>query len=425
MTRAVSVGDSVVPDFTFDKAIACGSDTFHFYGTTPVSVTSWLWRFGDGTTTGGQNAAHVFKTTGLQTVSLEVNNNGCRVRTEKKELVTVKPPIADLKVTYDCTDQLQVLFADATQGAETWLWDFGDGSPAATEQNPPVHPYPASGFYKVSLTTTNAECTSTDTMTVSVLSSKPEFTFDPADGFICRKSGLWLSATYPEYIDDYYWDFDDGRSAFSDTAIYNHYDTAGTYHPSLVVKYINGCFDTLYSPQPVQVTGPTASFSTLSPSTCLNDEVVFVDGSASDGLHDIIRWEWDSGDTFTETNTTPAFSHLYAQSGSYTARLVVTDNNRSCTDTAYYTVAVNPLPVVSAGVDTFACNGRGVQLQASGASSYQWLENTTLSCTDCAAPMASPSLPAVYTVVGTDANNCKNADSVAVASDLPVCDGGR
>ncbi len=416
MQKAVSVGDSIIPDFTVDKLSACASDTFSFSGTASgvVPANVWSWRFGDGTTAGGQNVKHVFSSIGKQTVSLEVNNNGCRVRTYKKDLVTAKPPISKIKLQYDCQSQLKVNFTDGSQGPASWEWDFGDNSPLYTGQNPMVHEYPASGFYIAKLKTTNNECSSIDTVTVSVLSSKPVFTFDPADGFICRKSGLWMSSTYPEFIDDYYWDFDDLKSTFSDTAIYHHYNDAGIYHPSLVVKYLNGCYDTLYSPTPVTVTGPTASYSSSQPTWCRKDDVVFTDSSRSDGKHDIVKWEWDCGDGFTDTRPSPLFSHVYLESGSFDSRLIVTDNNRSCTDTAYYTVVVNGLPDVSAGLDTFNCEGSTVQLQASGAASYVWDANQTLSCTDCPSPLASPVQQALYVVTGTDNNQCKNTDTVSV-----------
>ncbi len=412
--RAVSVGDSVDVNFTVDKNIACGSDSFHFSSTTSAPVTSYVWYFGDGGYSGGQNTSHQYLSIGNKTITLFVNNNGCTIRLDKKDFVNVKPPIAGIKVSYDCKNQLHVTFADSSQQALTWNWNFGDNS-TSIDPNPPLHSYTSSGIYTVTLSTTNAECTSTDTLVVSVLNTKPIFTFDqPQDGYLCRKAGIWMSATNPEYIADYYWDFGDGRSAFSDTLIYNYYYTTGTYYPSLVAKYKNGCFDTIYSPKPVVVTGPTASFTSIAPANCVNDEVVFMDNSKSDGIHPIVSWQWNYGDNQTETLTAPPFRHLYTKDGSYAAKLIVTDNNNNCTDTAYYTVKINSLPNVSAGADTFACEGSSVQLTASGGVSYVWNTDATLSCTSCITPDVSTNQDATYIVTGTDANNCKNSDTVQV-----------
>ncbi|MCB0696147.1 MAG: gliding motility-associated C-terminal domain-containing protein, partial [Chitinophagaceae bacterium] len=55
-----------------------------------------------------------------------------------------------------------------------------------------------------------------------------------------------------------------------------------------------------------------------------------------------------------------------------------------------------------------------VQLTATGGVSYVWTPSTGLSCTNCAAPFASPTATTLYKVTGTDANGCKNTDSVTV-----------
>ncbi len=419
--NGLMAGDSVIPGFTIDKNIACASDSIHFYGTTSRPGNyQWLWSFGDNTPySNAQNPAHQYRSTGYKTVFLQINNSGCSNRTTQKDIVFLKPPVAGIHVIYDCKNQLNVSFTDTCQQALTWRWNFGDGSPDATLQTPPLHTYSSSGIYTVTLSTTNGACTSTDSVSVAILNTKPIFTFEPANTLLCRKQGIWMSATNPQYIADYYWDFDDGRSAFSDTAIYNFYSTPGTYHPSLVTKYKNGCYDTVYSPNPVVINGPTAAFTTLSGSNCVQKETVFTDKSVTDGTHPIVSWWWNCGDAFSLKNASPDFSHTYSKGGTYRASLLVTDAN-NCTDTAYYNVKINNLPPVSAGRDTFVCEGNRVALSASGAVSYTWAADATLSCTSCAAPVASPQVQShSYAVTGTDANSCTATDTVWVEVTRP------
>jgi hypothetical protein len=57
-----------------------------------------------------------------------------------------------------------------------------------------------------------------------------------------------------------------------------------------------------------------------------------------------------------------------------------------------------------APVPATICAGNSVQLLASGRTSYQWSPATGLSCTDCANPIASPSVTTTYTVSGITAN---------------------
>ena len=407
---AVTVGDSVVPDFKVDRSVVCASDSVRFSASANKYVSTWYWTWEDGTrqTTNSATITHRFSTSGNQTVSLLVNNYGCYTTTIKHNIVFTKPPISYISVKYDCTNQLNVKFLDSSAGSLTWLWSFGDGT-TSSQQNPSLHTYPASGIYTVKLTTTNGECSSTKNVTVPIINSKPIFTFSSVSTTLCRKQGVWMSATNPEYIADYYWNFDDGRSAFSDTAIYNFYNTPGTYHPSLITKYKNGCYDTIYSPTPVIINGPTAAFAVADGSTCLGKTTQFIDKTKSDGTHKLVSWWWSCGDGFAaKTNSdSPHFSHLYARSGNYAASMMIKDEN-NCADTAYYTVKINALPNVFVVKDTFVCDGNSVTLKAAGAVNYVWNTDPTLSCSQCDSTVALPQEESkVYVVTGTDANQCK------------------
>lgn len=68
------------------------------------------------------------------------------------------PPVASFDWTGPVTggepEVLDVQFTDTSTGSPTsWDWDFGDGSPHGTEQNP-LHVYATRGPYTVVLTVT-------------------------------------------------------------------------------------------------------------------------------------------------------------------------------------------------------------------------------------------------------------------------------
>jgi gliding motility-associated-like protein len=77
-------------------------------------------------------------------------------------------------------------------------------------------------------------------------------------------------------------------------------------------------------------------------------------------------------------------------------------------------VTVNPLPEVIAVSDQSIGAGGNVTLSASGAIAYQWTPEETLEDPASSAPLASPSKTTLYTVVGTDANGCKDSAQVEV-----------
>lgn len=60
-----------------------------------------------------------------------------------------------------------VNFTDASSGATTWFWDFGDSN-TSTLQNP-VYTYPVSGNYTVMLVVSDGNCTDTAYQTISVV----------------------------------------------------------------------------------------------------------------------------------------------------------------------------------------------------------------------------------------------------------------
>ena len=93
---------------------------------------------------------------------------------------------------------------------------------------------------------------------------------------------------------------------------------------------------------------------------------------------------------------------------------------------------VNPLPIVSIGIsDTvYLCLGDSTQLIASGGVIYQWTPNTFISNSSVFNPFVYPPTSTTYTVIGTDANSCKNSDSILIAvftipslTDTTICIG--
>jgi gliding motility-associated-like protein len=92
-----------------------------------------------------------------------------------------------------------------------------------------------------------------------------------------------------------------------------------------------------------------------------------------------------------------------------------------------FSITVNPLPIVDAGLDVSICSGADVTLVGSGALSYVWDNGITDGV------VFNPNSTLTYTVIGTDANGCENTDQVTVTMssgllvdagpDLSICEG--
>src|SRR5690606_24612075 len=99
----------------------------------------------------------------------------------------------------------------------------------------------------------------------------------------------------------------------------------GVYNIALRITDINGCEDTKTLQDAVTVTGPTARFIADDPGACSNTPITFTDQSTSDDP--ITQWLWNFDDGQPTQSLTAPFVHAFADTGTYTIRLTVVDNN--------------------------------------------------------------------------------------------------
>lgn len=144
-----------VAGFTFTPETCVSPIPVAFTDTSTGGVTGWLWDFGDGSPTSTeQNPTHNYATVGSYLVTLTVTN----ASGSDSDSQTVTPPAgleADFSMSASAGETpLEVVFTDlSTEDALSWSWDFGDGSPVSTDQNP-THEYDTPGLFTVTLTVT-------------------------------------------------------------------------------------------------------------------------------------------------------------------------------------------------------------------------------------------------------------------------------
>ncbi len=112
----------------------------------------------------------------------------------------------------------------------------------------------------------------------------------------------------------------------------------------------------------------------------------------------------------TYTWNTGVVSNTIAISPSVTTSYTVVGSSGSCSDSSQVTVNVNPLPVLQlSATSSVICLNEGVEINVTGAVNYTWSTQQTGS-----AIYVSPSVTTVYTVQGTDANNCSSTGSYSI-----------
>ncbi|MEI6435797.1 MAG: PKD domain-containing protein [Bacteroidota bacterium] len=134
-----------------------------------LPIVSWNWNFGDpasgaNNTSSLQNPSHTFNVAGIYNVCLTIQgaDSSCYDVTCQNIVVQGDSGCqANFLYTIDSVVGKTVAFTDISTGNPTsWLWSFGDGT-SATTQNP-VHTYNGTApSYNVCLTITGNNCTST------------------------------------------------------------------------------------------------------------------------------------------------------------------------------------------------------------------------------------------------------------------------
>ena len=247
--------DKAPVSFVSIKQLPCEALLYQFNNTStsppgkPFTANSFIWDFGDGTTTvsNAPTLTHSYATAGTYNVRLLlVDTNYCNFPDSAVQLLSVSPLVKAQFITpaAGCVPYT-AQFDNTSLAGEQFLWDFGDGT-TSTEVNP-SHLYPNIGTYAISLIAIDTNtCNKIDSTKQTILvSDKPHavFTTTPIPPIANTPNVFYNSSTGAVL---YKWFFGDGDSAIRstlDTAIHQ-YITTGTFNACLVVYNQYGCPDT-------------------------------------------------------------------------------------------------------------------------------------------------------------------------------------
>ncbi|CAN5126505.1 hypothetical protein BH09BAC2_BH09BAC2_18730 [soil metagenome] len=422
--KGISAGTKPTANFSATPRDVCAFKPVFFKDLSLGNPDKWFWDFGDGGTSILQDPEHAYSDTGYFTVRLIVSNGGCEDTLIIPNYIHILPPISGFTVASTCANSALKVFTDKSVGADTWLWDFGDGSTSTLANL--SHVYAAAGIYLVTQTVTNTTtgCSHQTSMPVKVISEKADFTADKTEA--CKGETITFSAVgiSPSNVVRYHWNFGDGTD-IDGTPVYPHYYTnAGIYTVSLEITDEQGCVSSIQKLLYIKVNGPTADFKTPA-SGCLNGNVIFSDLSKSDGEHAISQWIWDFGDGTVQSFTAPPFTHIYTAAGSFLIHLKVIDKN-SCADS----VSKGPIPVSSVTAafisDTLSCSGAPINFtnQSVGTGlTYKWSFGDG-SLSTAINPVHSYAAEGNFLVkvTATDVYGCFNVDSAFIRIANPAAD---
>ncbi len=411
--NAIIAGNKPTVAFSASPLNGCASTYRSFKNKSSGKITETKWSFGDGGVSYDHNPLYHYLDTGKFSVKLVVSENGCKDSATQFNYISVSGPVAKFNSVLDCSDKETVSFYDHSIDVTTRLWNFGDGQTTTTKS--PTHTYTNPGIYYITLSETGTTCTDTARDTVYIKTSFPKVNVSPVSSFYCKNDSIeFLVTGYdPAIAKSITWNFGDGNikvyRGVRDTVEYA-YTQNGKFAPTIYLKDIQGCTDTAQLTPSVFIKGPTAQFQSAA-NGCTNSPFNFTDHSTANNGVPITNWSWSFGDGSTSTAQNPP-GYKYPFSLTYNVNLKVTDADK-CSDSITHAVTMTNTPTVDAGNDTFACAGSSVLLNASGAATYSWKNNSDLSCTQCANPTATPSQPVTYYVTGIT-NGCSASDSIKI-----------
>lgn len=395
----------VIPGFTFSEP-ACVGAPIQFTDTSTMTYGvghSWQWTFG---AVGVNNATipnpvRSYSLPGTYNVSMVIETTkGCRDTSIQPVSVALAPSANLPSAPIILCEGYDTILQPVSNGT-TFQWTPSTGLSCDTCKNPVATPTTTTVYSFTAFGPTG--CSNSDFIVVQVRQS-PEVDAGP-DQFLCGTGSVNLNATLISSPGGVVW---------------NWTPTTGLSNPNIPNP----------TASPTQSTTYIVSATALSGGCVGRDTVtVFLNSVSVNAGNNITICPGDS----TQLNsTTPVGNATYAwapatnisdpnvadpqvwPSTTTTYTLTITDPVSGCSGVDSVTVSVNTPPNVNAGIDTTICEQTSAQLQATGAQSYQWTADPSLSQTNISNPVATPSATTTYTVTGVDAIGCTATDQVTV-----------
>ncbi len=361
MSDFIKTGIKPTAEFVGDSLFGCHPLKTQFTDLSTGYGNEWHWYFvNDGEST-EQNPMHTFQDTLFVDVALVVSHNGCQDSIMKENYVYVRypKPVFTAVNPISCGAPHAVTFNNTSQGGTDYYWQFGDGTTSVLQN--PSHTYNNPGTYSVELRVfndTNMCADSTKQMFLIKISDlQASFNFTPP--VICQFDSVHFfdNSSSNFLIKQWKWYFGDGYADFTsgDTAVHQ-YLTSDIYDLRLTVIDSLGCTKSLLLNDTLIVNSlPSPRFISNKTRGCPPLSAQFTDLSFNQQPSTMNGWLWDFGDGTSSTSQNPL--HVYADTGSYSVTLTVTDV-RGCDSTYTMTNYIQlSYPVPNYTSDTIVCSG--------------------------------------------------------------------
>jgi len=411
------------PSFTADVTSGCNPVMVNFTSTSTANSTNYLWTFPGGTPSMATvaNPIITYDEPGTYPVTLEVSNSaGANSITESSYIDIQASPDTDFYVS---VNGLDAFFTNNTDFADSYFWDFGDGT-TSTEENP-SHTYATDADYIVTLTATNSCGSVSDDDEVEISTGNltaPTANFSASTATGCAPFTASFNNLSSPNATSWNWSFSGGNPANStaENPPTVTYLTPGTYTVILVATNAAGNNTQVETDYIVVNEQPTAAFTT----NVAGSLVSFSNTSANADAY-----MWNFGDGTSSMETFP--NHTYLTDGSYTVTLTTTNDCGTATTTQNVVIVTPPtasfMADATSGCAPFTVNYS--DLSSANTTSWSWtFPGGTPSTSTAANPVVEYSASGTYSVILTASNaagvNTTSETNYIVVTDVPTANFG-
>ena len=317
----VTVYDRVTAGFTHSVRWGCHGDTVSFYNTSTGAV-SYLWDFGDGTSSSALNPTHIYTIQGVYTVKLFSHSANC-----VDSMITTIDLRHPNNISFTTTPQIvcqgsPVLFNSTADGAGvSYWWSFGDGQNSSDSDA--THTYVNTGTYNVSVVVTDFVPCKDTAYGVVYVDSASGISMTITDTAFCLGGLTTVAADYTTIGEtEFVWNFGNGDSIKNVNPVIYGYTTPGIFTISATARY-RACPEKTTSSvvhvfaQPLLYVGEDFSVCEGSTSVLLSD--------MTNGTNPAASWLWSTGETTPSISVTMAgVYHVTVNIGGCTASDSVT-----------------------------------------------------------------------------------------------------
>ncbi len=363
------------PSFTNTPNVGCTPLNVTFTNTGAEAGATYLWLFGDGSSSTSENPSHNYTTSGSFDVTLIMTSaQGCINTVSVSSAVTTSSPIVEIAsdVREGCAD-LTVQFTGTGSSTPadpivSWNWIFGDGT-TYNGETPPPHIYGLGKFdVRLEITTQNG-CIGIADSTEFIKAGQlvDSVNFDVLNSPQCVKTDVnfeghyWMSATHDPNDIEFLWDFGDGGSSDEQDPSYQYSSTIDWHTVMLTVKH-NGCEKSFTKEDIVFIIAPLARFTPDVSVVCnpqsfpvtisMNDTALL--GDLTDDCTMI--WKWFDGSPNVQFDNSHldnigngTTSHNFGTYGTFPVEQVVYNHTTGCSDSIVVEVHISQ---ITAGITT-------------------------------------------------------------------------